>query len=281
MGILIILIGISCATKPPPSLPNPTAALRFSRIEADSIDRIKFRYTLEAENPRGEAARITLEGWHAEMNGVEPAESRFTMPPDARLEAYGTGEFPVLLELDLDRISLNEGSASENPRSYEGEAQLTLDLVFTYDSGIIVKDRIIAALSFPLIREPDFTITAITVKKAELINVRLKVDLRVDNPNYFPVELSALSYELYGDDRFWANGRESNLLTIPSGGSAETELTLVMNFIDMPRGLLDQIVTMRHLRYRFTGEALVGTGVDYLPQFRLRFERAGDSEVVN
>jgi LEA14-like dessication related protein len=95
----------------------------------------------------------------------------------------------------------------------------------------------------------------------------------------FPVELSSFGYELYGDGRFWADGKEKDILYIPAKGTEETNLFLLMNFINMKRNLLDEIIAMRLVRYRFTGEAMVGTGVSWLPEFRMRFDRSGRSEV--
>jgi hypothetical protein len=85
---------------------------------------------------------------------------------------------------------------------------------------------------------------------------------------------------LYGDGRFWAEGEETEALHIPAGSAVETELLLTMNFINMRRELLDQIIALRQVNYRFTGEVVVSTGIAYLPQFRLDFERSGYSEVI-
>jgi LEA14-like dessication related protein len=117
--------------------------------------------------------------------------------------------------------------------------------------------------------------------KAELINTRFRVSLKVDNPNPFPMELSSFVYELYGEGRFWADGREKNVLKIPALETAETRLFLVMNFIDMKRSLLDQIINLQDVNYRFKGEALVRTEVDYLPQFRTVFDLSGYSQVFD
>jgi LEA14-like dessication related protein len=162
----------------------------------------------------------------------------------------------------------------------EYRAGLSLDLGFIFDSGESLRVLASAEALFPPIREPEFIITAIAVKKAELINTRFKVNLRVENPNYFPVELSALNYELYGGGRFWADGQEQDILYIPPGGAAETELFLVMNFINMRRDLLDQVIALKQVRYRFTGEATVSTGIHYLPRFRTHFDRSGNSVVI-
>ncbi|MDR2110799.1 MAG: LEA type 2 family protein, partial [Spirochaetaceae bacterium] len=91
---------------------------------------------------------------------------------------------------------------------------------------------------------------------------------------------SAFTYELYGAGRFWAAGEERDIMVIPAGGAGETELLLAMNFLEMKRELLDQVVAMRRVGYRFAGEASVSTGIPYLPRFTMSFDRSGDSPVV-
>jgi hypothetical protein len=53
-----------------------------------------------------------------------------------------------------------------------------------------------------------------------------------------------------------------------------------MNFIDMKRKLLDDIIAMRQVHYRFSGNVDVGTGAEWLPVFNMIFDRSGNSPVV-
>jgi LEA14-like dessication related protein len=130
------------------------------------------------------------------------------------------------------------------------------------------------------IQKPVFEITSIVILQAELINTRLKVRVRITNPNAFPVDLSSFQYELYGAGRFWADGTARNVLTVPAEGSAEKELFLVMNFTNMRRDLLDQVIAMERVRYRFTGTAQIATGLRYLPAYTADFNLEGESEVT-
>jgi LEA14-like dessication related protein len=132
----------------------------------------------------------------------------------------------------------------------------------------------------PRVEEPGFTIASIAVLQADLINTCLKVRVRVDNPNSFPLELSALSYELYGGGRLWADGTETAVMPIPPGGFAEKDLFLPMNFMNMTREVLDQIIALRAVRYRFSGEAALTTGIETLPRFTMGFDLAGESPVA-
>jgi len=128
--------------------------------------------------------------------------------------------------------------------------------------------------------EPQFTIISIAVVQADLINTRFKLTLRVDNPNAFPLTITSFGYELYGNDRFWASGREKDFPLIPAKNPSEINLDFEMNFINMNRQLLDNIVAMRQVHYRFTGDVEMETGIPELSGFHINFERSGRSEVI-
>ncbi|MDR2702292.1 MAG: LEA type 2 family protein [Spirochaetaceae bacterium] len=131
----------------------------------------------------------------------------------------------------------------------------------------------------PSFLEPVFSISSITVLQAELINTRLKVQVRVDNPNVYSVDLTSFEYKLYGAGRFWADGKETKILTVPASSFGEKELYLVMNFTNMHRDMLDQIIAMKKVRYRFTGTAIIKTAVEYIPVYTKYFNLEGESEV--
>jgi len=131
----------------------------------------------------------------------------------------------------------------------------------------------------PELKEPRFTITAIKILQADLINTRLKLTIKIDNPNSIPITLSSFHYELYGDGKFWTDGTVKDLAVVPAQGFAETSFEIEMNFIGMKRRLLDDIIAMREVRYRITGSMELGTDIPALPGFRLNFDYSGDSAV--
>jgi LEA14-like dessication related protein len=283
-----------CTSQPSPTLPEkaPAAALEFERIAADAanVNHIALHYRISAENPRPVPLDIEIRGWKLGLNGRELDDSAAALTLDgagisgARISAGAKAGVTktVVLELDLKALPALP-ALPDQPDSTDGHeylADISLDLAYRYHDSEPRTGTRHAGASFPRIREPEFTITSIAIVQAELINTRFKVHLQIDNPNPFPMELSSLDYELYGEGRFWANGTEQDLLHIPALDAAETELFLTMNFIDMKRQLLDEIIAMRQVRYRFTGEAEVGTGISWLPRFQMGFDHSGNSKVV-
>ena len=255
-------------------------------------------FRLEIKNPRSDLLISSIQKWQANINGVEAGSETAQLfivqaePPQTAAfqegiqpikktwETRGNADSTIDLALHLD---LRNAIESFRPATAQDEdhyrVELTLDLEHRYGTTRTFSGEASTTAVFPRISEPEFTITSIAILQAELINTRFRVNLQINNRNAFPVTLSSFKYELYGDGLFWASGQERDVLHIPARGSAETRLFLLMNFINMKRHLLDEIIALRLVNYRFTGEARVDIAVPWLPYFNMQFDRSGLSEV--
>ena len=287
LGICAVFLS-ACKTKPEVSTNWPSAILSFVSIEAIDTAGISLDFTLTIVNPVSFGSRFVVEGGHITINGNEikanGAELAFSGLDENKTFSVDTGsedqpgikEIPVRLELDVPAL-ISAGV----PLRDDFTVELVLDLALTDNMRISFPFNVSETVVFPYIREPVFSITAIAILKAELINTRFRVGLRIENPNHFPVDLSAFGYTLYGNGNYWANGTERNIIRIAPKSTITGDLYLIMNFIDMPRSLLDQIIRLENVNYRFNGEAMVSTGVDYLPRFVSSFDLSGYSEVFD
>ena len=130
-----------------------------------------------------------------------------------------------------------------------------------------------------VILEPVFEVISIVILQADLVVTEFETVLKVENPNSFAVDLSSITYELYGNGAFWTRGTENNILHIPALSSSQTKFTFDMNFINMNRRLLDDIIAMRQVNYNFKGQAYVSPQIQGVPDFIADFDCSGLSEV--
>jgi len=131
----------------------------------------------------------------------------------------------------------------------------------------------------PLVREPELTITSIVLVKYELINVLLELVLDVRNPNAFPVDFASAFYQFYGEGMRWSNGSAERAVAIPARGAAEVRLPIILNFTETGRNLFDLVAKLRVVRYRLCGDAKVVTPIPFLPEFRMKFDKSGATQV--
>ncbi|MDR1388543.1 MAG: hypothetical protein LBJ31_01010 [Treponema sp.] len=134
--------------------------------------------------------------------------------------------------------------------------------------------------------EPSFKIVDIVILQNSLVNTRLKVRMHIENPNAFPLELSAFSYELRSNGSYWADGKEKQIRTVPPKSAALADLVLVMNFTSQSRALLDKVIGQSLVEYHFFGSAQINAVKPYnceheLPAepFTAYFDLQGVSEV--
>jgi LEA14-like dessication related protein len=127
--------------------------------------------------------------------------------------------------------------------------------------------------------EPELEVVSIYILQADIVVTEFETVLKVTNPNDFAVDLTDITYRLYGNGAFWTNGRGVDLLHIPALSSAETKFTFSMNFINMNRRLLDDVIARRRVQYRFIGEAQVKPVNSRIEAFRMSYESSGFSEV--
>jgi LEA14-like dessication related protein len=278
LGTVVCILCTGCASKPvePETLSPPALSLSFDRIEAQGLDHISLYFLLNAENPNASGMGINMSEWTITLNDRQVEKGAFINLEKLYLESGASGTFPGRIE--LDKTALNIFTDETDFSEYELKLRLEMDAAFADgDSSAVL---VLGETRFPRVREPVFTITSISVMRAELINTCLKVKLRIDNPNVFAVALSSFAYELYGSGRFWADGTVKDVMRIEPQSSTEQELFLIMNFINMKRELLDQIIALQTVRYRLAGNSAVSTGIDYLSQFSIDFDHTGDSPVI-
>jgi hypothetical protein len=109
----------------------------------------------------------------------------------------------------------------------------------------------------------------------------------VSNPNAFPLEFDQLAYDFFGEGKRWSRGQERKSLLIPargtgkgsSNGTASTKIPVILNFTEMDRRVFDLVEKLQVVNYRLSGTATVRTGLDFLPEFNMGFERPGAVKV--
>ena len=264
-------------TAPSPHAPS-SFALAFRGVEADDPAHLRVLFDLEAEPPIPSGGSAKIASWKIEIDGQD-ASPAFSLeyPQGDTFSTTTSITSRILLSLNMDIGALAaNGLAPKEDYNVALIAELDYSLPSTPPERVEVR----GFAAFPGVQPPRFNITEIAILKAELINTRFRVGLTIDNPNPFPIELSAFSYNLYGNGLLWADGADKNIISIREKSSLKGSFMLLMNFINMNRTILDQIINLEDVNYRFTGDVQVSTGIDFLPKFNDGFDVSGYSKVL-
>ena len=252
--------------------------LTFKGIEAEDPVNLRLKFSLDAENHVAAGAQARIASWRVEVGGQEAVGAFSLDYPQTEFSL----ESSIDLALDMDITALAaKGLAPKDEYSITLITELEFPSISASHSASDARLEVRGLAVFAGVRPPVFSITEIAILQAELINTRLRVALRIDNPNPFPIELSSFSYSLYGNGILWADGIERNIFVVDGNTSLHGNLLLLMNFMGMNRRLLDQVIRLEDVRYNFVGRIQISTGLEYLPVFNHSFEISGVSRVFD
>lgn len=266
----LVALAVSCATRPPLA-DQRQAALTISydalAVSGTGLDSARLDAYVQLSNSG--PASIDIESVDCRLDGESGSVATGKPGTGVRLAPGESASLPLRLDFQVPA-----GTAALVPLSLATEvtARAAGGEQHRFDGTIRVE--------VPRVMAPVLDIALIRIIKDELINTRLRVDLAIHNPNAFGLSFATLDYRLYGEGRFWADGSQAQPFDVPAGSTATASLFLTMNFTDMSRSLLDQVIRLATVNYRLAGAARIDTGLGFLPQFVLPFDMAGRAEVT-
>ncbi|WP_304224298.1 LEA type 2 family protein [Gracilinema caldarium] len=303
--LLMILVGsvLSCVSvkkieapvPPPPVLePVPQFSVGLPMPESGGELAVLFKVPLKIENPGKDAYTLQKLEAQAILHLADQDLELKTQLVSAEQEPvqgttinpHGSFTWFLAVSVPLEQVLSHftePASASSHPDGANNASKVfdVSAMAMLFDPrGKVLNLETKTAIPMPQIFWPVVRVLSIAVKRAELINTRLKVRLLIENHNNFPLTLSRFSYELYGNGRFWADGSFADLFTVQGNESLEKDIYLLMNFINMKRDLLDQVIALKSVQYRFHGDLRIESPLLYLPAFPYAFDRQGSSPVI-
>jgi LEA14-like dessication related protein len=115
----------------------------------------------------------------------------------------------------------------------------------------------------PKLETPRLSIVSVEVVKSEMFEQRLKVRMRVQNPNDRALPVKGLVYDMEVAGEQFAHGISANAFTVPAFGEAEFDMNVTANLA----GALFKLIGSRDalngeaIGYRIAGKVALASGM--------------------
>ena len=104
------------------------------------------------------------------------------------------------------------------------------------------------------VEPPEVTLAGLAFEEPGLFEQRLRLDVRLRNPNDFQLDVERLLFDLEVNDREVGRGWTTEGFDVPAFGEAVVPVTIVVPTSDLIQRIIELGATQR-LDYRLSGEA--------------------------
>lgn len=111
--------------------------------------------------------------------------------------------------------------------------------------------------AFSDLEPPEVSLAGLAVDQPGLFEQRLRLDVRLRNPNDFPLDVERLLFDLEVNDQHLGKGWTTESFDVPAFGEAVVPVMMVVPTSDLIERIMDLGMTQR-LDYRLSGEAKLG-----------------------
>jgi LEA14-like dessication related protein len=122
--------------------------------------------------------------------------------------------------------------------------------------GVVAVGLWLAACAgtFGDVEPPGVSLAGLAFEQPGLFEQRLRLDVRLRNPNNVPLEVARVLFDLEVDDHKLGKGWTTSGFDVPAFGEAVVPVTVVVPTSDLIERIVELGTTQR-LDYRLTGEA--------------------------
>jgi LEA14-like dessication related protein len=274
----------ACATQKPAAPPAESLiSAKLSPQAAIGVDRHRLRLPLTLTLYNAGKSALAVESYDCSLGVGGDATAGYSSGEGGELGAASAATIPLEFNVDLRdlgrKTAQSAGGTAPGGDMTVAAWHAVAHIALATDEGRIIHLSASAEGTLPVVRDPTFRILSIRIERDILVTTNLRLGLEIQNPNAFPIELSSLVYDFYGEGKAWVEGGTDDASTVPALSSTRRTLRFTMNFADMDRRLVDLVANLRVVRYRLKGEARIATSLDYLPAFVTHFDREGSCAV--
>ncbi len=112
----------------------------------------------------------------------------------------------------------------------------------------------------PKFESPRLSVISMEMQSADIFSQRMKVRMRVLNPNARELPVKGISYRIEVNDSELGQGLTNVPFVVPAMGEAEFDVQVTTNLAGMLGKLLSRRGSQDQLQYRLVGEVALSSG---------------------
>jgi LEA14-like dessication related protein len=128
-------------------------------------------------------------------------------------------------------------------------------------TALLILPFLAGCVLFPKFKAPQLSVVDAQLQKGDIWTQRVKLRLRVRNPNERTLPVKGLTYAIELDGQPFADGESATSFVVPAGGEAEFDTTVNVNLATTLLRYLSHGGGGQNIEYHITGKVRLSTGM--------------------
>jgi LEA14-like dessication related protein len=238
------------------SLRRPSVVVDRVHVSGLSFEDIDLMFDLKVNNPN--TIKISLAGF--DYNFFLNSNSFVKGHQDKGLSIEANGESIVQIPINLKFADIyNTYNSLKNNDSTDYE----LRLGFAFDIPVLGDVRVPVSQKgmLPMVKFPSFSVQSLKLDRLSFSGADLKLQIAVDNPNAFALNLDKMNYQFAVNGNSWINGLSQNVTRLNQKGQGIIDIPISIDFVKVGQSVYQLLTGNNQLNYNFSGDFDVSTSI--------------------
>ena len=239
----------------------PTVKASDAKIAAANFNAIDFLIDLEIQNPN--AFGLSLSGFDYDLQINKDSFLTGAKSEALRLEANQSSKVAIPMSLPLQELATKiPDILKQDTFDYAFAAQLQFDMPLVGTFNVPIRKT----GTLPVIRPPKIKDLKLAKKGINLTGADLELNLNIENPNNFDLQMKQFQYSFMGNDQSWASGTTANPVALTKKGDASLSIPIRLNFLAIGKTAFQLLTGGKEFSSKLTGNLTVDSSLKYLPE---------------
>jgi LEA14-like dessication related protein len=267
----------SCsALKDLASVQKPTLSVTDVNVSGLSLQDIELTFDIEVENPN--PVSIDLNSYEYDFMIENNSFVKGNQPLATTINSTSKSVVQIPVNFTFKELFQTFDSISDKDETgFQLNANIAVDLPILGLTEIPVN----RSGTFPVVKVPTISASKLSVKDLSFTKAELELELNINNPNAFSIDLNDLDYEIDINGLRSISGSTGKSIEISEKGSSTLKIPVTFNLIELGRSAYQLLSSDKELEYSLTGNTNIDTSLPFFKPSNYNFDRSGSLNLFN
>lgn len=252
------------------SVEKPSVSLDNYRISSLSLKEAEVTFDIKFDNPNPIA--LNLESYSYQFNIEDNSFLKGTQKSDTQIGANADQIIQLPVRFTYQELFESvKAVVNKDEIAYTFGADLNLDLPLLGLINIPVEQT----GTLPVIKLPSLSVKGLNVKKLSFSSADLELDVSINNPNAFGINLENVDYNLEINGLTSISGALKQAFQIEKGSTETVKIPISINLLQLGMSAYQAISNKENFEYTISGSALVDTDLPVFKSSAFNFDKSG------